>query len=638
MGIASRGNDGQITFRDWHPVGVEEYGYVAPDPLNPNMIYGGKITRFDWSTGQVQNIAPDPVRAGKHRFLRTAPVIFSPVDPHVLYFAGNVLFKTTSGGNSWDIISPDLSREQPDVPESVGVYRTPEMARQPRRGVIYTVAPSYKDVNVIWAGTDDGLIHVTRDGGKRWSNVTPKGITSWSKISIMDAGHFDANTAYAAVNRIRLDDQRPHIYRTHDGGKTWKEIMNGLGDSGPINVVREDPVRRGLLFCGSERAVYVSFNDGDNWQPLRLNMPASSIRDLVIKDDDIVVGTHGRSFWILDDITPLRQISEEVAAADAFLFKPGLAYRVRWNMNTDTPLPPDEPAGKNPPDGAIIDYHLKTAASGPVVLEIADSSNNLVRRYSSDDKPESVEAIGKEVNIPTYWIRPEQTLSTRPGMQRFVWDLHDAPPEGERPEYPIAAIYGDTPRHPLGPWALPGNYTVKLTVGGRSYTQSLTIKMDPRVKTLPDGLAQQHAIAMRCYEGLKQVHDSLTQVRKLRSQLRDLRSRAAQGALADAISALERKAAALEGAGGGFRGGGGAGRASAGPSLSVVNGELLGLMGLVEGADVTPTTQAVAASEQVQHTLAEVLSRWSDVKDKDVKALNEQLRLANIEIIDIRRL
>jgi photosystem II stability/assembly factor-like uncharacterized protein len=637
VGIASRGNDGQITFREWHPVGVEEYGYVAPDPLNPNLIYGGKITRFDWSTGQVQNIAPDPVRGGKYRFLRTAPVIFSPVDPHVLYFAGNVLFKTTSGGNSWDVISPDLSREKPEVPESIGVYRKPEMATQPRRGVIYTVAPSYKDVNVIWAGTDDGLIHVTRDGGKAWSNVTPQGTTPWSKISIMDAGHFDVNTAYAAVNRIRLDDQRPHIYRTHDGGKTWKEIVNGLGDSGPVNVVREDPVRRGLLFCGTERAVCVSFNDGDNWQPLRLNMPASSIRDLVIKDDDLVVGTHGRSFWILDDITPLRQISEEVAAADAFLFKPELAYRVRWNMNTDTPLPPDEPAGKNPPDGAIIDYHLKGAASGPVVLEILDSSNKLVRRYSSEDKPESIEAIGKEVNIPTYWIRPEQILSTRPGMQRFVWDLHYAPPEGERPEFPIAAIYGDTARNPLGPWALPGNYTVKLTVNGRSYTQPLTVKMDPRVKTSEDGLAQQHAIAMRSYEGLKQVHDTLTQVRKVRSQLRHLRGRA-QGSLADAINALDRKAAALEGTGGGSRGGGGAGRASAEPSLNAVNGELLGVMGLVEGADVTPTTQAVAAAEQAQRTLSGVLSRWSEIKDKDVKALNEELRQANIETIDIRLL
>ncbi|HTF37927.1 MAG TPA: glycoside hydrolase, partial [Blastocatellia bacterium] len=473
----------------------------------------------------------------------------------------------------------------------------------------------------------------TRDGGKNWSNVTPPGVTAWSKISIMDAGRFDANSAYAAVNRIRLDDQRPHIYRTHDGGKTWKEIVNGLGDSGPVNVVREDPVRRGLLFCGSERAVYVSFNDGNNWQPLRLNMPASSIRDLVIKDDDLVVGTHGRSFWILDDITVLRQISEQVAAAEAFLFKPQLAYRVRWNMNTDTPLPPEEPAGRNPPDGAVINYYLKSAAGSPVVLEISDSSNKLVARFSSSDKPDDFEAIGKEVNIPTYWIRPSQIHSTQAGMQRFVWNLHYPPPDSQRPEYPIAAIYGDTERHPLGPWVLPGNYTVKLTVNGRSYTQPLTVKMDLRVKTPADGLAQQHSIAMRCYDGMKQAHDTIEQVRKLRTQLKTLRDRAGQGAVADAITALDRKAAALEGGGGGFRGGGGRGGGSSEPSLSVVSGELLGLMGLVEGADVTPTTQAVAASEQVQKTLAGVLSRWNEIKDKDVKALNEQLGKAGLPVL-----
>ena len=629
VGIASRGNDGQITFREWHPVGVEEYGYVAPDPLNPNIIYGGKITRFDWTTGQVQNISPEAIRSGKYRFLRTAPVIFSPVDPRVLYFAGNVLFKTTSGGNSWDIISADLSRETPEVPGSIGVYRTPEMAKQPRRGVIYTVAPSYKDANVIWAGTDDGLIHITRDGGKNWSNVTPPGVTSWSKISLIDAGRFDANTAYAAVNRIRLDDQRPHIYRTHDGGKTWKEIVSGLGDSGPVNAVREDPVRPGLLFCGSERAVYVSFNDGDNWQPLRLNMPASSIRDLVVKDDDIVVGTHGRSFWILDDITVLRQISEQLAAAEAFLFKPQEAYRVRWNMNTDTPLPPEEPAGKNPPDGAIINYYLKSAASDPVVLEIFDSSNKIVARFSSSDKPDDIEAIGKEVNIPTYWIRRPQILSTEPGMQRFVWNLHYPAPEGERPEFPIAAIYGDTERHPLGPWVLPGSYSVKLTVNGRGYSQPLTVKMDPRVKTAPDGLAKQHAIAMQSYEGLKAIHDAVEQARKLRTQLRDLRERAGKGALADSIAALDTKVAVFEGAGSG-RGGGGAGRVSGSPTLSRLNGELLGLMALVEGADVTPTTQAVAAAEDLRGTLGRALQRWDEIKDKDVRALNEVLRKANL--------
>ncbi|MBV8858263.1 MAG: glycoside hydrolase, partial [Acidobacteria bacterium] len=299
VGTTSRGDNGAITFRDWRTVGAEEYGYVAADPLNPNIIYGGKLSRFDKTTGQVVNIAPEPVRAGKYRFLRTAPVLFSPVDPHVLYYAGNVLFKTTNGGNSWDVISPDLTRETYDVPESIGVYRKPDMATMPRRGVIYTVAPSHKDVNTIWAGTDDGLIHITRDGGKTWKNITPPQLTSWSKVSIIDAGHFDDQTAYAAVNRFRLDDLRPHVYRTHDGGKTWTEIVKGLPDD-PVNAVREDPVRRGLLFAGTERAVYVSFNDGDEWQPLRLNMPATSIRDLVVHRDDIVVGTHGRSFWILD--------------------------------------------------------------------------------------------------------------------------------------------------------------------------------------------------------------------------------------------------------------------------------------------------------------------------------------------------
>jgi photosystem II stability/assembly factor-like uncharacterized protein len=264
VGIASRGNDGQITIREWHPVGVEEYGYVAPDPLNPNLIYGGKVSRFDWTTGQVQNVAPEVLRSGKYRFLRTAPLLFSPVDPHTLYLGGNVVLKTTDGGHSWQVISPDLSRPQPEVPASIGVFRTPEMARQPRRGVIYTVAPSYRDANTIWAGTDDGLIHRTRDGGKSWQDVTPPGLTAWSKVSVMDAGRFDPATAYAAVNRIRLDDQRPHIYRTHDGGKTWQEIVRGLPTFVPVNAVREDPVRPGLLFAGTERTVFVSFNDGDD--------------------------------------------------------------------------------------------------------------------------------------------------------------------------------------------------------------------------------------------------------------------------------------------------------------------------------------------------------------------------------------
>jgi photosystem II stability/assembly factor-like uncharacterized protein len=488
-GVASRGKDGQITFRDWHPVGVEEYGYVAPDPLNPNFIYGGKVTRYDMSTGMVENVGPPGVGKGKkkmgqgYRTLRTAPLVFSKVDPRVLFFGANVLFKTSDGAKTWQIISPDLSRETPEVPENIGIFRTPELAKQTRRGVIYTVAPSYKDINVIWCGTDDGLIHVTHDGGKSWHNVTPPGITSWSKLSLMDAGRFDAQTAYAAVNCIRLDDQRPHIYRTHDGGKTWKKIVNGLPND-PVNVVREDPVRRGLLFCGSERAVYVSFNDGDDWQPLRLNMPATSIRDLVVHDDDVVVGTHGRSFWILDDITPLRQLDAKVAAAPAHLFKPQDTVRVRWNLNTDTPLPPEEPGGKNPPDGAIINYYLKAAASGPVTLEIFDTQDKLVRRYSSDDKPPKVDE--NKLTIPTYWLRPPQILSGQAGSHRFIWDLsYPPPPGGKLREYTMAAIYKDTPG-PRGAMVPAGTYTVKLTVDGRTLVQPLTVRPDPRLKAAAD--------------------------------------------------------------------------------------------------------------------------------------------------------
>jgi photosystem II stability/assembly factor-like uncharacterized protein len=486
-GTASRGIDGQITFRDWHPVGVEEYGYVAPDPLNPNFIYGGKVSRYDMSTGEVENVGPLGGKGmgkgmGGYRTLRTAPLVFSTVDPHVLFFAANVLFKTSDGAKTWQTISPDLTRETPEVPDSIGIFRTPKLAKQARRGVIYTIAPSYKDIDVIWCGTDDGLIQVTRDGGKTWQNVTPPGISSWSKISVMDAGRFDAGTAYAAVNRIRVDDQKPHIYRTHDFGKTWKEIVKGLPDD-PVNAVREDPVRKGLLFCGTERFVHVSFNDGDDWLPLRLNMPATSIRDLVIHDDDVVVGTHGRSFWILDDITPLRQLDAKVTSAPAHLFKPQATYRVKWNVNKDTPLPPEEPGGKNPPDGAIINYCLKSAASGLVTLEVFDAKDQLVRRYASDDKPQKVDE--NTLTIPSYWIRPPQILSGKAGSHRFIWDLrYPSQGGGKGGGYSMAAIYKDTPAG-QGAMVPAGQYTVKLTVDGKTYAQPLTVRPDPRVKTAP---------------------------------------------------------------------------------------------------------------------------------------------------------
>ncbi len=500
--IASRGNDGQISYREWRPVAAEEYGYVVADPLNPNLVYGGKLSRYDKRNGQSQNISPEAVRSGKYRFLRTAPVLFNPVDKKTLYYAGNVLFKTMDGGNKWDIISPDLSRETWDIPESVGIYTKEDMKKMPRRGVIYTVAPSYVDINTIWCGTDDGLIHVTRDGGKTWKNVTPPSVTSWSKVSLMEASHTDVNTAYAAVNRIRCNDMRPHIYKTTDGGRTWTEIVNGLPDD-PINVVKEDPVRKGLLFAGSERAVHVSFDDGANWQSLRLNMPATSIRDLVIKDDDIVVGTHGRSFWILDDITALRQLNNQLTRSSAILYKPQNTYRVRWCMYPDTPVPQEEPAGQNPPDGATINYYLNSDAAN-VLLEILDSKGNMIRRYSSSD---TLYTIPRN-NVPPYWIRPQQILSGKAGSHRFMWDMHYQPLNLPA-TYSISATYMNTAPEPTSPWVMPGTYTARLTVDGKTYNQPFIVKMDPRVKTSSKDLAAQHDLSMICYNYMKRCMEAL---------------------------------------------------------------------------------------------------------------------------------
>ena len=535
--VASRGDHGRITFRDWRPVGVEEYGYVAPDPNNPDVYYGGKVTRYDWRTGQTQNVSPMPVRRGDYRVLRTMPVLFSPVDNRTLYFASNVLWKTLDGGQQWTQISPDLSRETWELPANVGKYAGTPEAQPARRGVIYTIAPSPLDINTIWAGTDDGLIHVTRDGGKTWSNVTPPELKPWAKVSLMEASHFDSKIAYAAVNTFRLDDLKPHIYRTRDGGTTWTHIAKGIPDGGIVNAVREDTLRRGLLFAGTEQAVYVSFDDGDEWQSLRLNMPATSIRDLVVKDDDLVIGTHGRSFWILDDITPLRQVGSRVAAAPVHLYRPQDAWRVRWNMNTDTPLPPEEPAGENPPDGAIINYVL----NGPVpsvLVEIIDAGGRVVRRYTSEEK---VEPPADEGQVPRSWIRPPDLPGKTRGMHRIAWDLHYAPPKVAGFSYPIAATPGNTPRVPAGPFAPPGGYTVRLRAGAETLTQPLRLRMDPRVKTPPSGLDQQFKLSMRLYDAINRTFDLGNRGRSLHGQLLQLYS-AVQGADAAPSSAVVRQA------------------------------------------------------------------------------------------------
>jgi hypothetical protein len=442
-----------------------------------------------------------------------------------------------------------------------------------RRGVIYAVGPSYLDPNLVWAGTDDGLIHVTRDGGRSWSNVTPSQLSPWAKVSIVEASHFDVNTAYAAINTLRLDDLRPYIYRTKDGGRSWHSISAGLPAGATVNSVKEDPLRRGMLFAATERSVHVSFDDGDNWQSLRLNLPATSVRDLVVKDDDLVIATHGRGFWILDDISPLRQVTPDIARASLFLFRPGIAWRFRWNKNTDTPLPPDEPAAPNPPDGVQISYLLGPNTTGPVTLEIIETaSGTTIRRYSSED-PDDVPVAGR--NMPDYWIRPVPRLSAAPGLHRFVWDLRYTPPAVTSFEYPIAAIFRNTPKEPRGMFVNPGTYQVRLTAGGRSVRQAVAVRMDPRVRMTAADLTLQLRLS-------KSIDDMLRQLAAAQASIRQRQA----GAPAAEVARLTAVAAAL----------------------TRVYAPLPGLFSRLQEVDARPTAATEAAVADALRVAAEVLA------------------------------
>jgi len=626
--ISSRGNDGAITFRDWHPVGVIEYGYVAPDPLDPDVVYGGgrtEVSKFHWSTGQVQNITPIPLRNPKYRTNRTEPLMFSPVDPHVLYFASNVLFKTTDGGNSWQTISPDLTRETPGMPASVGAL-VPKGA-EGQRGVIYALAPSFKTLNTLWAGTDDGMLWVTHDAGKNWADITPKELTAWSKVTQISASHFDEQTAYASVSRFRINDTHPYIYRTRDGGKTWNLITAGLPDFGPVDTVREDPVRKGLLFAGTENAVWVSFDDGDHWQSLQLNLPHTSMRDLWIHENDLIVATHGRSFWILDDIAPLREAAAAMADS-VHLFAPAPAYRVQRDTYTDTPLPPDEPVGANPPDGAILDYSLPAAAT-TVTLEILDAQGHLVRRFSNTDKPDITEEELQKQLIPLYWVRPFRQLPTAAGMHRWIWDLHYPAPAATRHDYPIAAIPHDTPRFPLGPTVVPGTYTVRLTVDGKASSAPLTVKMDPRVKTTAASPEKKFQAERRMASIMTESAEALRQGGSIRAQLEKLGAQPNVSAQ-DAIAASQKKLTAVLGAPGGF---------FAPPSpevtLARVNGQAGTLYQQVWQVDAEPTSSQLEAMSATEHDSADVLKKWSEFKSTDLPALNRLLRESKIPEVQL---
>ena len=621
--ISSRGNDGEINIRDWHPVATIEYGYVAPDPLHPELVYGAgrkEVTRFYSSTGQVKNVTPIPDSGPKYRADRTQPVMFSPVDPHVLYYATNVLFKTSDGGESWQTISPDLSREKSDIPASLGSMAADDAKAAKQRGVIYALAPSFKDLNTVWAGTDDGLFWITRDGGKNWANITPPEIIPWSKVTQMTASHFDEQSAYASVSRFRIDDLHPYIYRTHDGGKTWQVITNGLPHNAPVDTVREDPVRKGLLFAGTENSVWVSFDDGDHWQSLQLNLPHTSMRDLWIHDDDLIVATHGRSFWILDDISPLRQIDQSTTSADAFLFKSAAAYRVKRSTNPDTPIPPDEPSGENPPDGAIIDYFLSSSAHGPVILEVLNGRGDLVRRYADTDKPERTQEELEKQLIPLYWVRPFRALAAGAGMHRWIWDLHYSAPDSVKHEYPIAAVPHETPRVPLGPPAVPGEYNVKLTAAGRTFMAPLIVKMDPRVKASAAELQQQFQAESSLVSMITKSTHAILEARSLHEQLNKL-SAEPNDSLVTSFKDLDTKVSAVLT--------GPSGDEGPAPSLTTVNSSATALYAEIDRADGAPTSAQVEAVAKLEKDFVTVTKRWDELKSQDLPGLNMKLRGAN---------
>jgi len=566
---------------------------IAPDPRDPEVLYGGRVDKLDLRTGQTRSVDPTLSYPDRYRDVWTLPLVFSHRDPRVLYFAHQRMFRTEDGGEHWTVISPDLTREDPGTPanlDPVTAANTDEPG--PRRGVIYAIAPSRLTDHDLWAGTDDGLIWRSRDEGQHWTNVTPPALTPWSKVGIIDASHFDPETAYAAVDRHRLDDFKPYIYRTHDGGRSWQLIAAGIPDGSFVNAVREDPVRKGLLYAGTEKGVYVSFDDGGRWQPLQANLPVTSVREIDVHGDDVVIATHGRAFWVLDDVTPLRQLGGSGGTGDAAatrLFAPAAAVRFRPAGFTGTPMPKDEALAANPEAGAFLDYVLKSAAR-QVTLEIREEQGGLVRRYSSAD-PAPPPDLAK-ITVAPQWVAAPAKLSTAPGMHRFVWPLRYAAP---------AALTTEGRRTADGVWAPPGRYTAVLEVDGERFTQPLTVVPDPRIAISPEDYARQFALARRIEEARAKVATALQEVDTFFDTL------------PPESSVLRQRAEEVTG----LRPGGGSSPTRKLDSLSFVGDILDRLAGAVDGADATPSPDAVAGFDKVQPSLAAALAAWEAFKAKE---------------------
>jgi photosystem II stability/assembly factor-like uncharacterized protein len=602
----SRTDYRSITQRDWNEISSGgESGYLVPDPTDPDVVWGGTVGRFDWRTLQDQDVDPTLAYPDEYRGEWTLPLAISPRDPKAIYFARQFLFKSVDGGGHWIKASPDLTRENPAVPATLDPATAGDSdVKEARRGVIYAIALSPLADGRIWCGTDDGLIWLSRDDGKHWTDVTPKDLGAWSKVGIIEASYFDAETAYVAIDRHRLDDLSAHILRTKDGGKSWTSIARGIPEGSFVNVVREDPVRRGLLYAGTETGVFVSFDDGAIWQPLKLNLPNCSIRDIDVRHGDLVVGTHGRSFWVLDDLSPLRQFDAVKPDAEVVLFAPRPAARLHAAPFQGSPEPKDEPMAENPPGGAVFDYFVKSPTRDAVVIEIADAKGGLVRRYASDD-PKTPPPDLQRIQVAADWVPVQETPSSAAGAHRFAWDLHDAlPPELVGPRRGS--------RGGAGTWAPPGRYTVRLTRGDKVLTQPLIVSRDPRLPSFVTeaDLVAQHGFARKIEAERVRVARALAEASSLRKQIAAKR----KTVTGSELSVLDEVDAAIDRAAGPPPSESGSeyleSQGADPANLRRLAASLAELQSAVESADAAPTADAVTGFGERGKLVASGLARW----------------------------
>jgi photosystem II stability/assembly factor-like uncharacterized protein len=626
VAAASRSDYGSLTFRDWHPVGGDERDFMVPDPDAPDIVYGsglgGHVSRWDGRTGEVANVSPWPASSYsrrpttvKYHYGWITPLVFTPTSPHALLLGAQVLFRSVDHGTHWTVISPDLTGRRADATDCDGAVSI-EAARGCGYGAIVSIAPSPRSADVIWVGADSGLLHVTRDGGKNWREVTPPGVAPWSKVSSVEASPFDPAVAYVAIDNQRHDDFQPHAFRTRDFGATWAPIESGLPSGQFVSVVRADPQRKGLLYAGAAEGVFVSFDDGEHWQALQLNLPRAWVRDLLVHGDDLIAATQGRAIWVLDDVTPLRQLEVSADRERVRLFTPAIAWRVQPNNNRDTPLPPETPVGANPPAGALIDYWLGPDLRGPVILEIRDSGGQVLRRFSSDDKPEPIEA---DQYFESDWLRPEPQLSAAPGAHRFVWNLRYARPRAIRYEYSIAAVFAeDTPTNVQGSFVLPGTYTVTLAAGGQTLRAPLAVGIDPRVRTGPAGLQQLFNVSRQLDHSIEQVRTAHEARSSLREQLESLTEHLA----GDPVhSALLQEATSVRQS---------LSQSDPDADLGAISERLVALKADMESADLVPTP----AQRQVFAYYTEAFDRsileWHRLIHTTLASLNEHLLAAKM--------